>query len=73
MINKVSFKKNLGALTVLVVLLLSIYSVLFELINPEVVLIILVGLALSLYGLKSYTGIKAKSIEATFNNEVQDE
>ena len=63
--SNVDFKKNLGALTILVILLLTIYSVIYELINPEVALVILVGLSLSLYGLKSYTGIKAKNIEAT--------
>lgn len=61
-----SFKKNLGALVTLVILLLSVYSAIWA-VEVTSILVILVGLVLSLFGLKSYTGIKAKNIEATMN------
>ena len=61
-----SFKKNLGALVTLVILLLSVYSAIWA-VEVTSILVILVGLVLSLFGLKSYTGIKTKNIEATMN------
>jgi len=60
-----SFKKNLGALVIIVVLLLALYGVIMRDADPVTMAIALQPLGLGLFGLKSYTGIKAKNIEAT--------
>lgn len=63
-----SVKKNLGALVVFVVLLLSIYGAIW---TAEVTAInaLLIGLALALFGIKSHYGVRAKDIEAKYEGE----
>jgi small-conductance mechanosensitive channel len=64
-----SFKKNLGAIVILVIVLIAVYSVFCGIADPVSVMASLEILAFALFGLKSYTGIKAKSIEAQLNKE----
>lgn len=58
-----STKKTLGVIGALVIYFISIFAIVKDSNLVEVILIMDIGFVCALFGIKAYTGIKAKTID----------
>jgi hypothetical protein len=63
MLNNFSTKKSLGVLGTLIIYFISIFVILKNIDYVEIILILNIGFVCTLFGIKAYTGIKAKKID----------